>query len=93
MQLRQQASKENIQVCAQCPNLEGVLLRMLPNNERLQPTGAKAHSQLCQAWSDYQKPADTRALAAKFLLQDLMRVANIDSELKKFLTIIGLFDE
>lgn len=90
VQLRQQASKENIDVCVQCPNLEGVLLRMLPNNERLQSAGAKAHSQLCQAWPGYQKPADARMIAAKFSLYDLLRVAKVDSELNAFLSLIGL---
>ena len=89
-QLKQQASNQNIKVCVQCPNLEGILLRMLPKNERLQPTGAKAHSQLCHAWHDYQKPADTRTLAAKFSLNDLLRVAQVDSELNAFLSLIGL---
>src|SRR5262249_25991421 len=54
-QLKQQALKQNIKVCIQYPNLEGLLLRMLPNNESMQPNSAKAHKQLCQAWPEYQK--------------------------------------
>jgi hypothetical protein len=90
VQLKQQASMENINVCVQCPNLEGVLLRMLPSNERLQPSGAKAHSQLRQAWQEYDRPADARMLAAKFTLDDLLRVAKVDVELCWLLTTIGL---
>lgn len=89
-QLKQQALKQNIIVCVQRPNLEGILLRMLPNNECLQPIGTKTHSQLCQAWPDYQKPADARSLAAKFSLNDLIRVAKVDEELNIFLCMIGL---
>jgi hypothetical protein len=88
--LEQQASNQNIKICVQNPNLEGILLRMLPNNERLQPIGAKAHSQLCQAWPDYQKPVDARTLAAKFCLDDLLRVAKVDAQLCWLLTTIGL---
>ncbi len=89
-QLKQEALKQNIKVCVQNPNLEELLLRMLPNNERLQPAGAKAHSQLCQAWRGYQKPTDARTLAAKFSLDDLLRVAKMDSELNTLLSTIGL---
>ncbi len=90
LHLKQKAAKEKIKVCLQCPNLEGILLRMLPNNEQLHPSAAKTHSQLCQVWSNYQKPADARMLAAKFSLNDLLRVAKVDLELNTLLSMIGL---
>jgi hypothetical protein len=90
LQLKQYALKEHFEVCVQHPNLEGLLWRMLPNNEQLQPSSTKAHSQLCQSWPDYQKPADTRTLAGKFSSGDLFRVAKVDSELNALLLIIGL---
>lgn len=92
LKLKQEAVKQNIKVCAQHPNLEGLLLRMLPNNERLKPSADRAHGQLCQAWAGYKKPADARTLGAKFILDDLIRVAKLDSELNEFLSIIGLID-
>lgn len=49
----------------------------------------KAHTQLRNMWRDYQKPADARTLDSKFVLDDLLRVARVDSELRKMLTIIG----
>ncbi len=90
-QLKQQALSQNINLCVQQPNLEGLLLRMLPNNEHLQPVGTKAHSQLRREWPEYQKPADTRTLAAKFSLDDLVRVARFDIDLRSLLKSIGLY--
>lgn len=90
LQLRQEASKHGIDVCVQHPNLEGLFLRMFPNKERLQPDSARAHSQLCQAWPGYEKPADARALADKFVLDDLLRVARIDEDLGGLLKMVGL---
>lgn len=41
-QLRAKATQENINLCVQIPNQEGLLLRMLPGNERLQPSAITA---------------------------------------------------
>lgn len=92
-ELKQQAFRQKIIVCAQYPNLEGLLLRMMPKNERLQIDGKKAHSQLRQAWPDYVKPVDTRSLAVKFTLADLLRVAKVDEDLGRLLKIIGLMKQ
>lgn len=90
-QLRKEAFKKGFNVVFQVPNLEGVLLRMLPNKERLQPAVAsKVYKQLRQAWPSYQKPADASTLDSKFSLDDLYRVANVDLELKTLLSILGL---
>lgn len=67
-----------------------MLLRMLPNNERLPLNSINAHRQLRRFWPEYQKPMDARALDAKFTFWDLKRAANVDLELKKFLSIIGI---
>ena len=46
--------------------------------------------QLRSIWPDYQKPVDAQTLASKFTLDDLLRVARVDLELKAMLSIIGL---
>lgn len=89
--LKEQATKHNIHLCVQSPNLEGILFRMLPNNERLQKSATNLHTQLCKAWPNYQKPADARTLAAKFSLNDLIRAAKADPELNTFLTLLGFY--
>jgi hypothetical protein len=72
------------------PNLEGLLLRLMPGKESLQPDRANVQAMLRNAWPNYKKPADARTLAGKFTLADLLRVAKIDSELSTMLSIIGL---
>ena len=90
LQLKQEASKHKINVCVQNPNQEGLLVRMMPGNESLQPNIAKVQKQLRSIWPDYQKPVDAQTLASKFTLGDLLRVARVDLELKLLLSIIGL---
>jgi hypothetical protein len=65
-QLRQEALKHKITVCIQNPNLEGLLLRLMPGKESLQPDRANVKAQLRSAWPNYKKPADARTLAVKF---------------------------
>ena len=91
-QLKQEAKKHKIIVCIQHPNLEGLFLRLMPGKESLRPDAANVLRQLRGAWPNYEKPADARTLAGKFRLNDLLRVAKVDSELNTFLSIIGLSD-
>lgn len=88
--LGQEASKHKIIVCVQNPNLEGLMLRLMPGKESLQPDRANVQALLHNVWPNYKKPADARTLAGKFTLADLLRVAKVDSELNKLLSIIGL---
>lgn len=88
--LRQEAAKHKFLVCVQNPNLEGLLLRLMPGKESAQPNSANVQAQLRNAWPNYKKPADARTLAGKFTLSDLLRVAKIDSELSSLLAIVGL---
>jgi len=88
--LRQEAAKHKITVCVQTPNLEGVLLRLIPGKESLQPSAASAKTQLSKIWPAYKKPADAHTLAEKFTLADLLRAAKVDLELNNLLSIIGL---
>ena len=46
--------------------------------------------QLRKDWADYQKPVDAHTLISKFSLNDMLRVADCDMELKNLLIAIGL---
>lgn len=84
-ELKQKALKQKINVCIQNPNFEGLLLKMLQKNS------IKTQNQFRRAWPDYKKPADARTLSGKFSLDDLLRVAHKDLDLKNLLEMIGLF--
>lgn len=88
--LRAEADREKFIVCVQMPNQEGLLLRMLPGNERLNQDATGVKRLLRSAWPEYQKPVDAGDLASKFTLGDLQRVAGVDTELRGLLQIIGL---
>lgn len=87
------ANKNHFNVCLQKPNLEGLLLRMLPGNENTCVNAFSAHQQLLKAWKNYQKPADSRTLMNKFSHADLMRAAKSDFHLEGLLVTIGLLNK
>lgn len=89
-QLTTKANRNTFVVCLQQPNLEGLLFRMLPGNDKVTPNATTVHKQLLKEWQAYQKPADARTLINKFSFNDLHRVANSDNHLKKLLLKIGL---
>lgn len=62
---------------------------MMSGNENLKPTSTAAHGLLLKNWKDYHKPANAHMLLNKFSLDDLLRVAKVDEELNRLLTIIG----
>ena len=88
--LRREAKKNKITLCLQIPNQEGLLLRMMPGKDNLQPDSISAGKLLKKEWPEYQKPVDAYALHSKFSLRDLLRVAKVDLEIKELLSIIGL---
>jgi len=89
-ELRREAARHKITVCVQSPNHEGLLLRMMPRMERVIPKAASAETRLKRLWPDYRKPENTLALWRKFSLDDLLRVARVDPDLKALLKTIGL---
>ena len=90
--LNQEVLKNKMHLCVQNPNQEGWLLRMMPGKENIQPNSSDVQKQLKIAWQNYKKPIDARALAIRFSLNDLFRVARVDPELKSLLSIIGLLN-
>ncbi len=89
-ELRREAAKHGITVCVQNPNHEGLLLRMMPGMERETPDAASAGTKLKSRWPNYRKPMNARELGRQFSLDDLLRVANVDPDLKALLKKIGL---
>lgn len=89
-QLRTQAAGQGLTLCCQMPNIEGLLCRMLPGRERTVFDATTARRQLLTLWPEYRKPADTRTLARKFSLEDLLRVAAVDEDLAALLRVIGM---
>jgi hypothetical protein len=88
--LRCEADKHKITVCVQSPNHEGWLFRMMPGMEREIPDAASAEIKLKSRWPNYQKPMNANALGRQFSLDDLLRVASVDSDLETLLKKIGL---
>ncbi|MEQ1889854.1 MAG: hypothetical protein ABL951_11860 [Alphaproteobacteria bacterium] len=88
--LRQKASSQNINVCLQRPNLEGLLLRMILGKERSAPDASGVMPQLVSAWPGYRKPMNARDLEQKYSFNDVARVANLEPDLLAMLKKIGL---
>ncbi len=88
--LRREAAQRKFTVCVQSPNHEGLLLRMMPGMERENPDAGSAQAKLKSQWPSYQKPMNAHALSRQFSLEDLLRVANVDSDLENILKRIGL---
>jgi hypothetical protein len=91
--LREEASKAGITVCVQDPKIEALYLRMMPGNEHLTISRTRVNDQLRKVWRDCDnKKFDVGALMKKFSLDDLQRVAHVDSELRELLKIIGIYE-
>lgn len=93
-ELQANAKAEDFQLYLQNPNLEGVLVRLLPGSEYKKRDATKVLTQLKQKWPDYDKSRLTaQQLACRFNLQDLQRAAQIDGNLQQLLMFIGLWVE
>lgn len=87
--LKREAKKIGFRVCVQQPNQEGLIFRMLPGNEGKRPNVKSVNKLLAKQWPAYEKPIDFRMLSQKFTLNDLLRVAKVDEDLRKLLSMIG----
>jgi len=88
--LKAEAAKHKFTFCVQSPNHEGLLLRMMPGMEREIPDAASSETKLKARWVNSQKPVNAHALGRQFSVNDLLRVARVDSDLGDFLKKIGL---
>jgi hypothetical protein len=90
--LKREAARRGFTVCVQNPNHEGLLLRMMRGMERETPDAATAKARLRSRWANYEKPMSAHALGRQFSLDDLLRVANVDTDLATLLRKIGLLE-
>lgn len=75
----------------QVPCFEGVLLRLHRGHENEFPISAyEAERQLRRRWPEYDRPMTRHQLAARFALADLQRLAQVDTEIRRLLQILGL---
>ena len=84
------ASRWNIEIIFQEPNLEGLLLRLHPGQERRKVAPGDTERELLKVWPEYRKPPTADQLRRRFDLSALRRAARHDRELGRFLTIPGL---
>lgn len=72
------------------PNFEGLLLRLHSGNESRGISPGEAKRLLKQLWPNYVKPVSADALGRHFGLNDLLRVARHDADIRQVLEILGL---
>ena len=84
------AQKAGMELVFQQPNLEGLLLRLHPGQERRRVAPQDAMKELRKLWPEYRKPPTANRLRQRFDLSALRRAAEHDSELRKLLIVVGL---
>ena len=84
------ASRWNLKILFQDPNLEGLLFRLHQGHERRRTTAGDAMTELRKVWPEYDKPPTADQLNRRFTLSDVRRAARYDKELCQLLEILGL---
>ena len=84
------ASRWNLKMLFQDPNLEGLLFRLYPGHEQRRIMAGDAMAELRKVWPEYSKPPTADQLSRRFTLSDVWRAARYDEELQKLLTVLGL---
>ena len=84
------ASRWKIEIMFLDPNLEGLLLRLHPGQERRSIAPGDALKELRKVWPEYRKPPTAAQLRQRFDLSALRRAARHDQELQRLLAILGL---
>lgn len=84
------ASRWNIELIFQEPNLEGLLLRLHRAREQRRVAPGDTMKELRKIWPEYRKPPAADQLRRRFDLSALRRAAEYDRELGRLLTILGL---
>lgn len=86
------ANTENLKLVYLKPNIEGVLLRFHPGQEKRQPTANNAERRLRKFWPEYHKPASAEKLRKRFGIEDIRRAALYDNGLRWILEKLTLWD-
>lgn len=84
------ASRWKIEIMHLDPNLEGLLLRLHPRQDRRTVAPGDALKELRKVWPEYRKPPTASQLRQRFDLPALRRAARHDQELQELLAILGL---
>lgn len=85
------AQRERVLLVWQQPNVEGLLLRLYPGQERRQPPANRTLRELQRLWPNYEKNGIAASdLRERFVLIDLQRAARFDMSLLMLLRELGL---
>ena len=84
------ASRWNLKILFQDPDLEGLLFRLHPGREQRRIMAGHAKAELRKVWPEYRKPPTADQLSRRFTLPDVRRAARYDEELQKLLAVLGL---
>ena len=74
----------------QRPNIEGLLLRLFPNCETLDPPATATRGELEKKWLGYDKSFSRQNLEDNFKIEDLTRAARFDEHLQRLLKELDL---
>ena len=84
------ATRYQLELIFQEPNLEGLLLRLHPGQEQRRVAAASAKRELRSVWPDYDKTPSVDQMQRRFKLEDVRRAARHDPQLRRLLDILGL---
>lgn len=88
---RRLAKEHDINLVWQNPCHEGLLLRHMPGQEKIQPVNcADAQKKLVVIWREYRKPMAANQLSSRIRLEDAQRAARVEPDLKELLKATGL---
>lgn len=88
---RRLAREHDINLIWQNPCHEGLLLRHMPGQEKIQPVNcADAQKKLVAIWRKYRKPMTAEQLSNRIRLEDVQRAARTEPDLKELLQATGL---
>lgn len=85
------AGRKNLVLIRQRPCFEAVLLRLHEGCEKKIPANTnKASHELQRVWPEYHKPPTRQQLAGRFTFAHLRRLAAVEPEIARLLSILGL---
>ena len=88
---RRLAKEHGINLVWQNPCHEGLLLRHMPGQDKIQPVNCiDAQRKLVTIWDKYQKPMNANQLSQRISLEDVQRAARAEPDLEKLLKATGL---
>jgi hypothetical protein len=83
------AGRLDMMLIEQHPDHEGLLLRHLPDCQKLRPPTGATLQALLRVWPEYSKGTDFMRLATKLDFDGLNRAADVEAKLAKALRMMG----